>query len=230
MEGQWSNIQEEWNQERERLAKAREEWEGKVKQVDSSLVALQTRAQSHSGLPNGDIKHNGLVTPPSPRSLSADSNRPRMRRKRSGSSRGRSCSRSRSRSLDAPAAASDEFPSKTGCRSSSPIPFTPDVGKVEERGQRSLATPEPSVRTLSSSMESVEVDPTAVLPVGLTTKDEGPAQRSQRLEDLVCLRILFFVVRIGTDFVGGGVASNERADGCRRSGFECGCCCCDLAS
>jgi len=188
MEGQWSNIQEEWNQERERLSKAREEWEGKVKQVDSSLVALQTRIQSsHGGFPNGDAKHNGLVTPPSPRSLSADSNRPRMRRKRSGSSRGRSGSRSRSLDVDT-MATSEDFPSKSGPRTSSPtsIPFSHDVEKEEGCGERSLATPEPSVHTMSSSMDSVGGDTTTSSPVTSTAKGDL-TQRDQQFEDLVRL-------------------------------------------
>lgn len=105
VEGQWSNVQEEWNQERERLSRAREEWENKVRLVDDGLermermqkVALSKDTPHFHG--NGDIKH-GLVTPPSPRSLSSDSNRP-PRRKRSGSGRGRTGSRKRGSSRDA---------------------------------------------------------------------------------------------------------------------------------
>ncbi|KAH7875896.1 hypothetical protein F5879DRAFT_989974 [Lentinula edodes] len=104
VEGQWSNVQEEWNQERERLNRAREEWESKVRLVDDGLermermrnVALSKDTPLFHG--NGDIKH-GLVTPPSPRSLSSDSNRPR--RKRSGSGRGRTGSKKRSLSRGA---------------------------------------------------------------------------------------------------------------------------------
>ncbi|KAJ4471977.1 hypothetical protein J3R30DRAFT_3522382 [Lentinula aciculospora] len=104
VEGQWSNVQEEWNQERERLSRAREEWESKVRLVDDGLeriermqgVAFSKDTPFYHG--NGDIKH-GLVTPPSPRSLSSDSNRPR--RKRSGSRRGRTGSKRRSLSRGA---------------------------------------------------------------------------------------------------------------------------------
>ncbi|KAJ3853338.1 hypothetical protein EV368DRAFT_39120 [Lentinula lateritia] len=104
VEGQWSNVQEEWNQERERLNRAREEWESKVRLVDDGLermermrnVALSKDTPFFHG--NGDIKH-GLVTPPSPRSLSSDSHRPR--RKRSGSGRGRTGSKRRSLSRGA---------------------------------------------------------------------------------------------------------------------------------
>ncbi|KAF9074708.1 hypothetical protein BDP27DRAFT_1316695 [Rhodocollybia butyracea] len=102
VEGQWSNVQEEWNQERARLSRAREEWETKVRQVDDGLERMQRMQKVALDTPffhsNGDIKH-GLVTPPSPRSLSSDSNRPR--RKRSGSSRGRTSSRKRSTSRGA---------------------------------------------------------------------------------------------------------------------------------
>jgi hypothetical protein len=107
IEGQWSSVREEWASERERLASAREEWEVKTKTVESSLaakvdagLASLTLVQHQRGLGNGDAKRfhetsGGLVTPPSPRSLSADSNRPRQRRKRASSSRGRSRSNSR---------------------------------------------------------------------------------------------------------------------------------------
>ncbi|KAJ3777088.1 hypothetical protein EV361DRAFT_944381 [Lentinula raphanica] len=104
VEGQWSNVQEEWHQERERLNRAREEWENKVRLVDDGLERIeriQSVAQSKNTSffhGNGDIKH-GLVTPPSPRSLSSDSNRPR--RKRSGSGRGRTGSKRRSLSRGA---------------------------------------------------------------------------------------------------------------------------------
>ena len=74
----------------------------------ASLAVLQRQQQQLQlqsqplglGMGNGDVKgfhggsgssgaRGGLVTPPSPRSLSADSNRPRQRRKRSSSGRGR---------------------------------------------------------------------------------------------------------------------------------------------
>ncbi|KAJ3785861.1 hypothetical protein GGU10DRAFT_312210 [Lentinula aff. detonsa] len=104
VEGQWSNVQEEWHQERERLNRAREEWESKVRLVDDGLERMdrmQSIAQSKNITlfhGNGDIKH-GLVTPPSPRSLSSDSHR--SRRKRSGSGRGRTGSKRRSLSRGA---------------------------------------------------------------------------------------------------------------------------------
>jgi hypothetical protein len=88
----------EWVSERERLA-LREEWETKVKAVETnlgtaaakldaglaSLALMQRQRQGLAlGLGNGEVVkgfygsgRGGLVTPPSPRSLSADSNRPR---------------------------------------------------------------------------------------------------------------------------------------------------------
>jgi hypothetical protein len=45
VEGQWSSVREEWVDERERLAKARDEFEGKLRQVDNGLervASLQT--------------------------------------------------------------------------------------------------------------------------------------------------------------------------------------------
>ncbi|KAH7921658.1 hypothetical protein BV22DRAFT_1132085 [Leucogyrophana mollusca] len=101
VEGQWSAVQEEWTQERERLSKAREEWEHKVKSLESgldakvsagvaSVVAMQAH---HHYIPNGELKLNGtagLVTPPSPVSVASNSGRTKSRRRRGSSSRGRS--------------------------------------------------------------------------------------------------------------------------------------------
>jgi hypothetical protein len=64
------------------------------------LAVLQRQQQGLAlGMGNGEIVkgfhgsgRGGLVTPPSPRSLSADSNRPRQRRKKVSGSRGRSAS------------------------------------------------------------------------------------------------------------------------------------------
>jgi hypothetical protein len=118
--GQWSSVREEWAADRERLASARDEWEGRVRAVESigerfdvglagfaSLQQQQQEERSSAGM-NGDAvrgssrfyRHGasgsgsgtgGLVTPPSPRSLSANSNRPWQQR-RTGL-RGRSSSR-----------------------------------------------------------------------------------------------------------------------------------------
>lgn len=133
VEGQWSSVQEEWSQERERLSRAREEWESKARLVDSGLEKLERmqRIDVHSFNGNGDARDaprrygSGLATPPSPRSLSADSNRPRRRKT---SSRGRA-RRSLSRGTDEDSASLDSR---------------------QRNDARSLATPEPSVRTLPS--------------------------------------------------------------------------------
>jgi hypothetical protein len=100
VEGKWSSVQEEWNSERERLKRARDEWENKAKTMEDGIVSkvestlatfqLQNRQQFLNGNAKFDLHGPGLVTPPSPRSLSSDSMRPRTRKKRSGSSRGRS--------------------------------------------------------------------------------------------------------------------------------------------
>ncbi|OSX56111.1 hypothetical protein POSPLADRAFT_1160987 [Postia placenta MAD-698-R-SB12] len=109
MVNEWKKN-EEWTEEREDLRRAKDEWETRIRVVEDgvgsniskvesmlgTLAALP--AQQHSFLNgNGKLTHSGgLVTPPSPRSLSAESTRPRQRRKRSSSSRGRSRSRSAS--------------------------------------------------------------------------------------------------------------------------------------
>ena len=97
VEGKWTSVQEEWSVEKDRLRRARDEWELKTKMIEDGIVArVESRLsviQQRGGHPfmNGSAKPNGqgLVTPPSPRSLSSDSMRPRSRKKRSGSSRGR---------------------------------------------------------------------------------------------------------------------------------------------
>ena len=142
VEGQWSSVQEEWSQERERLSRAREEWEHKARLVDSGLEKLERMqipsSENHTVYGNGDAREyprhfhsGGLVTPPSPRSLSSDSNR--SRRRRSGS-RGRSGSRRRSASRE-----TDEGTGKSDLL---------DAQEKQRADARSLATPEPSVRTM----------------------------------------------------------------------------------
>lgn len=109
VEGRWTGVQEEWTEERERLRRARDEWELRVRgledgvgnavsKLESGLSVLSAfQGQQHQQLPNGSFKHSGgLVTPPSPRSLSAESTRPRQRKKRASASRGRTRSRSTS--------------------------------------------------------------------------------------------------------------------------------------
>lgn len=109
VEGRWSSVQEDFMEERERLRRAKEEWETRMRaaedtvtnaaaKVESGLLSLASfQAQHQHGLMNGNAKPHtsgGLVTPPSPRSLSAESTRPRRQRKRVSPSRGRTRSRS----------------------------------------------------------------------------------------------------------------------------------------
>jgi hypothetical protein len=104
VEGKWTSVQEEWSVEKDRLRRARDEWELKTKTIEDGILArVESRLsviQQRDGHPfmNGSAKPNGqgLVTPPSPRSLSSDSMRPRSRKKRNGSSRGRTKSPSQS--------------------------------------------------------------------------------------------------------------------------------------
>ena len=108
-------------------------------------------------------KHNGLVTPPSPRSLWVDSNRLQMRGKRSGL---RSCSLG----VDT-TTTSEDFPSKSSPRMSSPtssIPFSHDVEKVEGRQlHQSLG-----VHMMLLSMDSVGRDTTMSSPVTSMAKGD----------------------------------------------------------
>lgn len=150
VEGQWSNVQEEWSQERERLSRVREEFESKTRLVDSGLEKidhLHRLANISAGTPvyaNGEASrhHGGLATPPSPRSLSSDSNRPRKRR--SSSARGRSSSTNPKGVSPEAENANDSFKGEVSISRG----FSADKDRY---GVRSLATPEPTVRTLPSS-------------------------------------------------------------------------------
>ncbi|KAJ7475237.1 hypothetical protein B0H11DRAFT_1728056 [Mycena galericulata] len=94
LQGQWSSVQQEWAEERERLKRTRDDWENQMRgMVDERIKAKFSHSAfaptSSLSYPHGN---GGLATPPSPRSLSADSGHGssgRRRRKRS-SSRGRS--------------------------------------------------------------------------------------------------------------------------------------------
>ena len=97
VEGKLTSVQEEWSVEKDRLRRARDEWESKTKTIEDGILArVESRLaviQQRDGHPfmNGSAKPNGqgLVTPPSPCSLSSDSMRPRSRKKRNRSSHGR---------------------------------------------------------------------------------------------------------------------------------------------
>ncbi|KAE9401407.1 hypothetical protein BT96DRAFT_918865 [Gymnopus androsaceus JB14] len=143
VQGQWSNVQEEWAQERERLGRAREEWESKVRLVDDSLERMEQMQRSHDDhappyRPNGHV--HGLVTPPSPRSLSSDSNRPRRKRRgRSGSGGSRRrASEERSDTEDTEATLASEAPSSEHTKEKDPDPVW------------ALATPAPSIASMAN--------------------------------------------------------------------------------
>ncbi|KAI0689165.1 hypothetical protein BC835DRAFT_1283558 [Cytidiella melzeri] len=110
VEGKWDGVQEEWKDERERLRRAKDEWESRIRavehglestnsKVDTGIASLSSFPAVHRPQLNGHAKLNssgGLVTPPSPRSLSAESTRPRQKKRRTSSTRGRTRSRSQS--------------------------------------------------------------------------------------------------------------------------------------
>jgi len=135
--------------------------------------------QHHGAVGNGDaVKHNGLVTPPSPRSQSSDSARYRRRRKRS-SGRARSTSRSRSGSRDgidtdtdstlASEEASDGTPSSrayfsTHVKVATDKELALDTTVIPDRpngAALSLATPDSSVYKLSAPAKQHDPDESA---------------------------------------------------------------------
>ncbi|KAJ7725938.1 hypothetical protein B0H16DRAFT_1781436 [Mycena metata] len=91
LQGQWSTVQEEWAQERERLKRARDDWESQMRGVVDERIKAKFSAHDRFAPSSSGVSYanGGLATPPSPRSLSADSTHARRRRRRSGS-RGRS--------------------------------------------------------------------------------------------------------------------------------------------
>ncbi|KAL5511144.1 hypothetical protein ACEPAH_4359 [Sanghuangporus vaninii] len=124
IEDRWENVKQEWEAERERMETARNDWEGRMRGLEDGMAVTSAKFETGlTGLANqlAGIKQNGfiplhskhtggLVTPPSPRSLSdadSDSDNPldgkvgtkTRRRSRSRSHRGRATkATSRSRS------------------------------------------------------------------------------------------------------------------------------------
>ncbi|KAH9933678.1 uncharacterized protein BXZ73DRAFT_101063 [Epithele typhae] len=100
VEGKWSSVHKDWTEEREHLRQARDEWESRMRAAEEtvsiaatevengqmSLASFQAQPQQKYMDDNAKPQSSGsLVTPPSPRSLSAESTRPRNRRKHAGS-------------------------------------------------------------------------------------------------------------------------------------------------
>jgi len=199
VEGQWSAVQEEWSQERERLSKAKEEWESRARMLELGLdakinagVASIIALQRHDRFPNGDIKLNGgggLVTPPSPVSVASNSGRTKPRRRRSSSSRGRSRSSSPISSIEMIEGAvsrEQDIGSNPGSRrvsdqfrrSRSPSPSIAEsepasCSQVLERGAQYPITPAPSVK---DSPEQPPLNPPSFIPV--SSKSEMPLRTS----------------------------------------------------
>ncbi len=139
VEGQWGGVQEEWAQERARLARARDEWElrvhaveqgleGTIAKVDAGLTALEEQQQPPRQHKQNGNARVGLVTPPSPRSLSSDSDSggKSRRKKRSAASRGRSRSKDGSTSSSEAANADGDGGSSTASVAAGCLPPNPN--------------------------------------------------------------------------------------------------------
>lgn len=120
IEERWEVVKSDWQAEHERAGKRHEEWEGRVKtledgvskasiKIDTGIASLtsQLALMKNNGNTMPGNRRNGLVTPPSPRSLSgadSDSDQPMKtvlkprKRSRSRNHRGRQNKASRSRS------------------------------------------------------------------------------------------------------------------------------------
>ncbi|KAJ7743958.1 hypothetical protein DFH07DRAFT_835322 [Mycena maculata] len=145
LQSQWSSVQEEWAEERERLKRTRDDWETQMhgmvdERIRAKFAHNSAFAPSAVTYPHGN---GGLATPPSPRSLSADSGHGRRRRKRS-TSRGRSVSPLGNGNVDIPGS-----------------PVSDDaVTELARNGRGVLATPESSVHASSlSSSDSRSLGP-----------------------------------------------------------------------
>ncbi|KAF6743335.1 hypothetical protein DFP72DRAFT_1100492 [Ephemerocybe angulata] len=147
VEVKWNNVQEEWNLERERLGRAREEWERRVASLGQGQQGtgsgFSTNIGAYGRVGNGDVvKHNGLVTPPSPRSQSSDSGRYRRRVRRRN---------------NAAAAKKEESASASGGESGD----TDEEGAERSVGSTSLATSASSsfgVSTGASALANATAD------------------------------------------------------------------------
>ncbi|KAH0835052.1 hypothetical protein J3R83DRAFT_10790 [Lanmaoa asiatica] len=216
VEGQWSAVQEEWSQERERLSKAKEEWESRARTLELGLdakinagVASLAALQRHDRFPNGDIKINGgggLVTPPSPVSVASNPGRTKSRRRRSSSSRSRSRSSSPISSIEMIEGAVNgdhDIGSNPGSRrvsdqyrrSRSPSPSIAEsepelCSRVLERGAQYPITPAPSVK---DSPERPPLNPPSVSVV--ESKAEMPLRTSGAVGYLTVLHLLFLITR-----------------------------------
>jgi hypothetical protein len=199
VEGRWSGVQEEWSQERVRLAKAHDDWEARVRtneesissavaKVDTGLASLKQQQHSlETSFTNGSARTGGLVTPPSPRSVSSDSgsgSNKRARRRRSPSTRGRQRSHSVGSTKDDDSSSEgashlDDMASAASVATGGlPHPskmrhlFERDLDSDVEAASSSLRkpypiTPDPSVRKSStgSSMTMTTEEDTGFSPV-----------------------------------------------------------------
>jgi hypothetical protein len=109
----------------------------------------------------------GLVTPPSPRSLSADSNRPRQRRRRSSSSRARGRGRSSSRERGGGEGEGIDRGAESECSTTSSMhpslgrPYTPSLPD------------DSSDADADADADSLRKDSTDSDPSSLSSKDTG---------------------------------------------------------
>lgn len=214
VEGQWSAVQEEWSQERERLSKAKEEWESRARTLELGLdakittsVASLTALQRHDRFPNGDIKINGgggLVTPPSPVSVASNPGRTKSRRRRSSSSRSRSRSSSPISSIEMIEGAVNgdhDIGSNPGSRrvsdqyrrSRSPSPSIAEsepelCSRVLERGAQYPITPAPSVK---DSPEQPPLNPSSVI---VMESKAGMPSRTSGAVGLLTVSHLFYLI------------------------------------
>ncbi|KAJ7233501.1 hypothetical protein B0H12DRAFT_1058711 [Mycena haematopus] len=178
LQSQWTSVQEEWAQERDRLKRTRDDWETQMRGiVDERIKAKLTNsafAPTSMSYPHGN---GGLATPPSPRSLSADSAHGsgggRRRRKRS-TSRGRSGS---------PKGVNGN--SHDGSAPGSPV-SDDAITELALRNGRVLPTPESSVHASSlSSFDGRSLGAGFTSDAAAPTSPPAEAEKSLRVNGQV---------------------------------------------
>lgn len=171
LEGRWERQREEWDDERERLKAAKEEWERRVRRVEEDLTGIREVASSASTSAAhassvaalnakeiaalvAEFRDEAPVTgdsefaPPSPRSIASDVLR---KRKRSQRQRSRSSSRSPPRaSPNGHAINEDEGVQPYSPTSLNSAPYTGNGQPIDSQGYNN------DVKRLSGAMKGLE--------------------------------------------------------------------------
>ncbi|CAK5278023.1 unnamed protein product, partial [Mycena citricolor] len=176
LQGQWSS---EWAQERERLKRSRDEWETQMLGLVDERIKVKLANHTLFGPPAKSVFYphgnGGLVTPPSPRSLSADSSPGRRRRRRS-SSRGRSSSPKGSGNSDGSSA--DSVGSEDA------------ITELAKNARVVLATPAPSISSSDGRSLNFAETPSAEKTPAAAGQTMGSSDRNIQIQTALGVLVL----------------------------------------